>query len=383
VEIESLDELDALLAVGGSLAGARLQGLDLAAREHALLRADVRGAVVLGGSLTDRLDAHLRAGGALVFPTVTGAPIDPYRSRLYTPEDLYQGLDHGYGATPDWRAYSWWLDPASRSDVFATMLRAVHDDSVSDALREALRHRRVVGVMGGHAVVRGSRTYRQAAVLGRALATTGALVLTGGGPGAMEAASLGARLHEQDATVLDEAIDVLATVPDFTPDVGAWASIGLKVRSAWPAPARTAAVGVPTWFYGHEPSTPLACCHAKLFSNAVREDLLLAGSTAGLVVLPGAAGTVQEVFQATTHNFYAPEEQVVPTVLVGVDHWTAQLPVWPLLQRLGEARPMGGHLHLVEHVEQAVAALADAPPRTPATRRTLRRFYGLTTHRSV
>jgi predicted Rossmann-fold nucleotide-binding protein len=368
MEIETLGQLDALLASGTALAGTRLQGLDLAAREDELLRRDVRGAVVLGGVLTDRLDAHLRAGGALVFPAVTGAPIDPYRARLYTPEELYRGLEQGYAATPDWRAYSWWLDPAGRTDVFATMLRAVHDDSVADALRETLLGRRVVGVMGGHAIARGSATYRRAAELGRALAAGGALVLTGGGPGAMEAASLGARLHEQPAAALDDALARLATVPDFAPDVGAWASVGMRVRQSWPAPERTAAVGVPTWFYGHEPSTPLACCHAKLFSNAVREDLLLAGSTAGLVVLPGAAGTVQEVFQATTHNYYAGVDQVVPTVLVGVEHWTTTLPVWPLLQRLGRDRPMGARMHLVDDVADAVAVLADAPPRVPAAR---------------
>jgi predicted Rossmann-fold nucleotide-binding protein len=367
-EIQTLEQLDALLALGTPLAGCRLQGLDLAAREQALLKVDPRGCVVLGGTLTDRLDAHLRRGGALVFPAVTGAPVNPYRARLYSPEELYDGLDQGYAATPDWRAYSWWLDPAGRTDVFATMLRAVHDDSVSDALSETLQGRRVVGVMGGHAVSRGSATYRQAAVLGRGLAATGALVLTGGGPGAMEAAGLGARLHEQPAAVLEEAIDRLAAVPDFEPDVTAWARVGMQVRHAWPAPHRTAAVGVPTWFYGHEPSTPLVSRHAKLFSNAVREDLLLAGSTAGLVVLPGAAGTVQEVFQATTHNYYATAEHVVPTVLVGVEHWTRTLPVWPLLQRLGEQRPMGGHIHLVDRVDDAVSALVDAAPRTPARR---------------
>jgi predicted Rossmann-fold nucleotide-binding protein len=368
MEIETLEQLDALLAHGRSLSGTRLQDLDLAAREEALLAVDPRGCVVLGCTLTDRLDGHLRRGGALVFPAVTGAPVNPYRSRLYSPEELYDGLDQGYEATPDWRAYSWWLDPAGRTDVFATMLRAVHDDSVSDALTETLQGRRVVGVMGGHALSRGSSTYRQAAVLGRGLATTGALVLTGGGPGAMEAASLGARLHEQPAEVLEDALDRLAAVPDFAPDVAAWATVGMQVRQAWPPPQRTAAVGVPTWFYGHEPSTPLASCHAKLFSNAVREDLLLAGSTAGLVVLPGAAGTVQEVFQATTHNFYATAEHVIPTVLVGVEHWTRTLPVWPLLQRLGAGRPMGEHVHLFDQVQDAVSVLVDAAPRTPAAR---------------
>lgn len=365
MEIESLERLDALLGTGRPLAGVRLQGLDLAAREEGLLRTDVRGAIVLGGVLTDRLDAHLRSGGALVFPAVTNAPIDPYRAHLYTPEDLYRGLDQGYAATPDWRAYSWWLEPTAKTDVFATMLRAVHDDSVSDALRERLVGRRVVGVMGGHAVRRDSKTYRQAAALGRALASTGALVLTGGGPGTMEAASLGARLHEQPSSALDTALDRLTAVPDFSADVGAWATLGMQVRSSWPGPSRTSAIGVPTWFYGHEPSTPLACCHAKLFSNAVREDLLLAGSTAGLVVLPGAAGTVQEVFQATTHNYYASSEQVVPTVLVGVEHWTKRLPVWPLLRRLGVDRPMDAHIHLVDAVDDVVDLLAQAQPRTP------------------
>lgn len=368
MEIETLDGLDALLATGRPLAGVRLQGLDLRAREDALLRADVRGTVVLGGVLTDRLDAHLRSGGALVFPAVTGAPVDPYRSHLYRPQELYHGLDQGYEATPDWRAYSWWLEPETRTDVFATMLRAVHDDSVSDALRETIDGHRVVGVMGGHDVRRGAETYRQAAVLGRALAAAGLLVLTGGGPGAMEAACLGARMREQPRSALDAAVDQLRAVPDFTPDVGAWARLGLQVRESWPAPATPAAIGVPTWFYGHEPSTPLACYHAKLFSNAVREDLLLAGSTAGLVVLPGAAGTVQEVFQATTHNYYSATDQVVPTVLVGVEHWTDRLPVWPLLQRLAERRPMSGHIHLVDRVEDVVTLLADAPSRTPARR---------------
>ena len=184
----------------------------------------------------------------------------------------------------------------------------------------------------------------------------------------MEGACLGARLHEQPPSVLEAALDQLAAVPDFTPDVAAWATLGMTVRSSWPAPSTTAAIGVPTWFYGHEPSTPLACCHAKLFSNAVREDLLLAGSTAGLVVLPGAAGTVQEVFQSTTHNYYASEEHVVPTVLVGVDHWTKRLPVWPLLQRLGEDRPMDPHLHLVDTVDDVVQLLAQAQPRTPHRR---------------
>src|SRR5690348_1526334 len=130
MEIESLDALDAWLDAGRPLAGLRLQALDLTTREDRLLAADPRGLVVLGGRVSDRLDAHLRTGGALVFPEVPGVPVDPYRARLYTADELYAGLDDSYATTPDARAYRWWLDRTLRDDILATMLRAVHDDSV-------------------------------------------------------------------------------------------------------------------------------------------------------------------------------------------------------------------------------------------------------------
>ena len=52
---------------------------------------------------------------------------------------------------------------------------------------------------------------------------------------------------------------------------------------------------------------------------------------------------MQEIFQAVTENFYAADPtRVAPMVLVGVDYWTGTYPAWPLLQRLGAGRPMGG-----------------------------------------
>ena len=48
--------------------------------------------------------------------------------------------------------------------------------------------------MGGHAELRGSGPYRMVAKLGRRLARAGRLIVTGGGPGVMEAANLGAYL---------------------------------------------------------------------------------------------------------------------------------------------------------------------------------------------
>ncbi|PKW25844.1 LOG family protein [Phycicoccus duodecadis] len=362
-EIETLAALDAALAAGTSLRGLRLQDLDLGERTTALLRrTDLEGLVVLGGHIPPAVEEHLRAHGALVFPTDPHAPVDPYRASLYAPDELYAGLrEVGYAATPDARAYRWSLDAAVGHDVFVTLLRAVHDDSMSDALADLLRDAPVVGVMGGHALRRDGEGYARAARLGRALADAGLVVATGGGPGAMEAANLGA--FAADPTALGTALDRLRAVPEVGTDIGAWATLALDVRAGLAAgrspddPARS--IGIPTWFYGHEPPNVFCDGIAKYFSNAIREDGLLSRCTAGVVVLEGAAGTVQEVFQAATGLYYAVPGRPLPhLVLVGRRHWTETVPVWPALSALARGRSMTTHVHLVEDPADAVALVA-------------------------
>ncbi|GGX97697.1 hypothetical protein GCM10010358_59270 [Streptomyces minutiscleroticus] len=354
-EIESLDEFDAVVAAHGSLAHHRVQAVDLTGRTEALLAADTTGAVFLGCPMDPQAAARVRAGGALVFPPVPGLPFDPYRGLLYSPGDLYASLDEGYEATPDARAYAWFQETRDDGDVFASMLRAVHDDSVSDALDELLVGRRVVGVMGGHAMARGTREYEGAARLGRTLARAGFTVATGGGPGAMEAANLGAYAAPYADGMLDEALLLLAKAPSFRPSVADWAAAAFEVRRRWPDGG--ASVGIPTWFYGHEPPNPFAAHIAKYFANAIREDGLLARSNAGVVFLPGAAGTVQEVFDSATPNYYGSRGEPRPMVLVDRAHWTEDLPAWPLLTALARGRSMETRIALVDRVEEAPEAL--------------------------
>ena len=355
-EIESLDEFDRTVP-RGALGGYRVQSVDLTGRTTELLATDTAGAVFLGCPMEPDALTKVRADGALVFPPVPDLPFDPYRGHLYSPEQLFDGLaDGGYESTPDALAYDWFQRTKSDGDIFASMLRSVHDDAISDALDELLVGARVVGVMGGHAMARGTEAYAGAARLGRALARTGLTVATGGGPGAMEAANLGAYAAPHPDEMLDESLELLGKEPSFVPSVTDWARVAFEVRARWPE--GTDSVGIPTWFYGHEPPNAFAGHIAKYFANATREDGLLARSNAGVIFLPGAAGTVQEIFDNATPNYYQSRGEPTPMVLVDRDHWTRGLPAWPLLQALAAERPMETRIALVDTVDEAPEALA-------------------------
>ena len=119
IEIESLEELDRAID-----RARRRQPLDGAAgrsrtstspgREEALEGLDPRGALFLGCTLSEEAAGRLRAGGALLFPSVPDVPFDPWRARLYTPAELYDGLEHGYDHTPDAAIYAWSRRAAER-----------------------------------------------------------------------------------------------------------------------------------------------------------------------------------------------------------------------------------------------------------------------------
>ena len=171
----------------------------------------------------------------------------------------------------------------------------------------------------------------------------------------MEAANLGAYAAPFPDAMLPEALRLLAKAPGFTPSITDWASAAFEVRTRWPGGGTS--VGIPTWFYGHEPPNPFAAHLAKYFSNATREDGLLARCTAGVVFLPGAAGTVQEIFDNATPNYYESRGEPTPMVLVDRAHWTDRLPAWPLLRKLAGERPMGDHIALVDRIEEVPEAL--------------------------
>jgi predicted Rossmann-fold nucleotide-binding protein len=354
-DIDSLEAFDERVADGGSLAECYLQSLDLTGRGDALRAADVSRAVFLGCAFAPGIETLIEARGALVFPSLPDLPFNPYRSGLYTPEDLYAGIDQGYRYTLDARVYRWWRHVGRHRSLTSALAMTLHDHAITEAL-DAVGLDGAVGVMGGHQLVRGADGYAAAAHLGRALAASGRTVITGGGPGAMEAVNLGAGLVGGTAD-LDQAIDLLAQRPRFVDDVASWVAAGFAVRRRWDLDGRS--FGIPTWLYGHEPPNVFCAGIAKLFSNAIREDVLLRHASGGLVCLPGSAGTVQEIFQAVTPRYYATaDDPIPPLVLVGVDYWTRSQPAWPLLAALGDARPMAAQLHLVDSAAEVPALLS-------------------------
>jgi len=351
VHIESLEDLDRRLADGAvGLRGWRVHDLDLRDRVPDLLSCSLGGATFLGCRFSTGQDDLLTDAGALVLPDIPSVPLDVYRPTLYTADELYDSVV--YSATLDARAYAWAQRVPTRDDALAA---ALHDHAVDAALSDWARGRRIAGVMGGHAVRRGEPGYVEAVRLGVLLGAT-STVATGGGPGAMEAANLGGRLAGAEPEVIDAAVATLAAVPSFRPSIQEWVRSAREVLAVLPDGGE--ALGVPTWFYGHEPSNLFATAIAKFVANAPREATLLELCNAGIVFLPGAAGTVQEIFQDACENFYADESSVAPMVLLGTAYWTETFPAWPLLEALARDRVMAPHVHLVDSVEEAAAALA-------------------------
>lgn len=374
-ELESLAEFTAR-AASGSIAGCVVQGLDLTAVELADL--DVDGTLFLGCRLASTaVEADLVRRGAQVVRAITEVPYPTHPSALYTAPDLAAGFEQGGFATMfDTRVYSHFVaHGGALPDVREALAQRLHDHGVDNALGDLVdvwtavtSGSPVIGVMGGHAEPRGSRAYVEAAELGHGLAFAGALVLTGGGPGVMEAANLGAYLANHPADALSAAIADLAVAPHFV-DHDPYTAAALAVRRRWPLPehdvdpvswARGGGLSIPTWLYGHEPANLFAGRIAKYFSNAIREDTILRVCRGGIVFAPGKAGTVQEVFQAATKAYYGSDGASGPMVFLDRAYWTDVLPIESLLRPLFglAADPVLDKLvHLTDDVDEAIAIL--------------------------
>ncbi|GGK95278.1 LOG family protein [Mangrovihabitans endophyticus] len=376
-EIESRAELDTHLAKR-SLAGLIVLGLRLDQDPPDLSAVDVRETLFVGCHLADAdVETDLIRRGAHLVPPFETRPYPTHPAILYTPDDLASGFAQGgFAEMYDTRVYQHFRTHGGATpDIREAIAQRLHDAGIDNALGKALdawavdhAANRAVGIMGGHAEPRGSDAYRMAATLAWRLARADRLIVTGGGPGVMEAANLGAYFAARPAAELHRAIDMLAPVPDFL-DHDPYTAAAIEVRAAFPAPPTAAhdlvgrltygGLALPTWLYGHEPANLFAGQIGKYFSNAVREDSILRLARGGIVFAPGRAGTVQEVFQAATKTFYRTDGPSGAFVFLGVEHWRA-LPVEALLRPLLADSPHGDQSDLIvvtDDLDRAMHAL--------------------------
>ncbi|MER7166971.1 hypothetical protein ABT336_13010 [Micromonospora sp. NPDC000207] len=393
-EIETRVAFDDRLTTG-SLTGLTVQGLRLDLDPVPdLTDVDVAGTLFIGCRFASReVGADLLRRGANVVPPFSELPYPTQPTHLYSPQELAAGFaEAGFAGMYDTRVYEHFrAHGGALPEVKEALAQRLHDHGVDNALADATRAwlanhgpQSVVGIMGGHAVLRGSAPYRMAATLGWELARADRLIVTGGGPGVMEAANLGAFLAPYPVEELTSAIDTLAEAPDYA-DHERYTAAALAVRARYgpddapaepasdgavvPRPraagpdvdwARSGGLAIPTWLYGHEPANLFAGRIAKYFSNAIREDTILRLARGGIVFAPGRAGTVQEVFQAATKTFYGTDGASGAYVFLDRTYWTQELPVEALLRPLLAGSPFGDlakTVHLTDDVHEAVGIL--------------------------
>lgn len=285
----------------------------------------------------------------------------PLPEKLYAPDDLFKGFDElsasSYGETVDFRIYQEFVSSGrfAPRDYFMAMMQSLHDDAMRGLTQEFLEKAslKAVAVMGGHDLRRDSAVYENVARLARELAQRGFTLVSGGGPGAMEATHLGALLQNATGETLAEAIKELKKYPALPPKLrdivkndGSFDSSLVEQAHAWFLPAYRVfkriiqevrpgqSLAIPTWLYGHEPTTPLALTIAKYFQNSIREDRLLAIATHGVIYVEGRAGTVQEIFQDANQNYYRTSGSFSPMILFGADYWSKTIPAIPVLNSL-------------------------------------------------
>jgi predicted Rossmann-fold nucleotide-binding protein len=275
------------------------------------------------------------------FPLLN-VPFNVYPSRLYTKDTIYNNYSLGdptsYKKTLDSIVYDHYLKNGKQAhSIHESLARRLHDHSMTDAIKKFLSNYEVkqnVAIMGGHGISRIDPDYKKTAILSKRLTERGYLMLSGGGPGAMEATHLGAHFAEQSEDLIDDALTILAEAPYHNDEH--WLDAAMRVISKFPRQTEKESLGIPTWLYGQEPATPFASKIAKYFANSVREEGLLAVAKGGIIYTPGSAGTLQEVFQDACQNHYLSYGTASPMIFMGKKFWTETSPIYSLLKNLEE-----------------------------------------------
>ena len=336
-EITSIDELREMLETRERIERCAFQDMDFSELTEERHTARYFDCLFMGCTFSKQMRIQIDRS-CLIFSPIN-VPYNCFRNEMYTAETLYDryiaGHPESYHECLDYKVYQHYLNKGkTATDIKETLARTLHDYAMSEALHDLLNRydeRQVVGIMGGHGLPRTDPTYRKVAIISKQLTEEGFLMVSGGGPGAMEATHLGAWMAGRTMGELDNAISILAQASSYKDE--SWLDTAMHVRTLYPHP-RYASLGVPTWLYGHEPATPFATHIAKYFENALREDGILTIAKGGIIYSPGSAGTMQEIFQDAVQNHYLSFGYASPMIFLGISYWEKEMPVYPMLQQL-------------------------------------------------
>lgn len=336
-EVETQEELSSLLTRGGEIRRCCFQNLDFTEQHN--ISCLFKDCMFMGCNFKEGMKTQIDKT-CLVFSRLD-TPFNAFRNSLYSARTLYAGYrkesPESYSDSYDSIVYQHYLEKGKvATDIKETLARTLHDRAISDALHEFLAdydERRIVGIMGGHSLLRTDEYYCKIVDISKSLTEKGCLMVSGGGPGAMEATHLGAWMAGRTEAEVDHAMEEISVSPSYS-DVG-WLDSAFRVMDEFPQ-NNYKSLGVPTWLYGHEPATPFATHIAKYFDNAIREDGILTIAMGGVIYSPGSAGTMQEIFQDAVQNHYLSFGYASPMVFLGEKYWMEEMPVYPMLQNLME-----------------------------------------------
>lgn len=321
--------------------------------------------LLIGCTLPVERELALRRRGANFLHAPHHLPYRPLRRELYTWRELMAGYAPEKDNSKDLAIYRHFEHSKNCPNINGALWQRLHDFSIDEGLRrlldlgkDGLPRRKAVGIMGGHGTARTHPDYERTLRTAKQLTEAGYFVLSGGGPGIMEAANLGAYLGGVPEQDLRWVLETLAVAPKYT-DPG-YLKAAYDVLEQFPEGAESLAI--PTWFYGHEPSNLFATYIAKYFSNSIREDTLLALSYYGIVYAPGSAGTTQEIFMDAAQNHYVTFDYVSPMVFLGRKRYTEDTRLFPLLTELAAGRDYARYLHLTDDPAEVVTFIDAHPP---------------------
>lgn len=363
--IKDTQSLNIHFSKSTSLKNTTLQDIDLSAFPIDWTQVEIKNTTFLGCKMNIELEIRLREKGATIFITQNHLPYKPYRKGLYTWQELMEGYSPVEDNCLDLRIYKHFSKTRFKPTVKEALYQRIHDHAIDDALRQlipfdenGMSTRRCVGIMGGHNILRDNPFYEKTVKTAKILTENGYFIASGGGPGIMEAANLGAYFAGRSKGELREALKILKKAPSFRDHN--YLETSQEVLKKFPEGQENLAI--PTWFYGHEPSNLFASHIAKYFSNSIREDTLLAVSLYGIIFAPGSAGTTQEIFMDAAQNHYGTYNYYSPMVFLGKQRYEIDTMIFPLLKQLSWNKEYHKLLYLTDEPKKVLKFLKKNPP---------------------